>query len=115
MLDNVLYLAICFPLVIVEGRVFTLNRHQHFLALPPMSSLQEMTESSKVIIPWLQVAFLQQAVPMLDSLSFVERYAWYYLSPDQTYDGQNGLPLDTASLYNLNGSATPTGLAYQPY
>ena len=26
-----------------------------------------------------QVAFLQAAVPMLESLSFVERYAWFYL------------------------------------
>ncbi len=62
-----------------------------------------------------QVAFLQQAVPMLNSLSFVERYAWYFLSPDQTYDGQNGLPLDTASLYTSSGSETPTGAAYRPY
>ena len=62
-----------------------------------------------------QVAFLQQAVPMLNSLSFVERYAWYYLSPDQTYDGQNGLPLDTASLYTASGLETPTGAAYRPY
>ncbi|CAK0786607.1 hypothetical protein CVIRNUC_009821 [Coccomyxa viridis] len=61
-----------------------------------------------------QVAFLQQAVPMLNSLSFVERYAWYFLSPDQTYDGQNGLPLDTASLYTSSGSETPTGAAYRP-
>ena len=52
---------------------------------------------------------------MLNSLSFVERYAWYYLSPDQTYDGQNGLPLDTASLYTSSGSETPTGAAYRPY
>ncbi len=50
---------------------------------------------------------------MLNGLSFVERYAWFMLAPDQQYDGQNGLPLDTASLYYTNGSATPTGLAYQ--
>ena len=67
------------------------------------------------IASFLQVAFLQQAVPMLNSLSFVERFAWYYLSPDQTYDGQNGLPLDTASLYTSSGSETPTGAAYRPY
>lgn len=88
---------------------------QHSLALSPVRSQQKLTQRPKVIIPWLQVAFMQQAVPMLDSLSFVERYAWYYLSPDQTYDGQNGLALDTASLYKLDGSANPTGLAYQPY
>lgn len=61
-----------------------------------------------------QVAFLKAATTMLESLSFVERYAWYYLSPDGVYDGQNGLALDTGSLYFQNGSATPTGLAFQP-
>ena len=63
----------------------------------------------------LQVAFMEQAVPMLDALGFVERYAWYFLSPDQAYDGHNGLPLDTASLYLMNGSATPTGHAYSSF
>ena len=63
----------------------------------------------------LQVAFMEQAVPMLDALGFVERYAWYFLSPDQAYDGHNGLPLDTASLYLMNGSATPTGQAYSSF
>lgn len=61
-----------------------------------------------------QVAFLKAATAMLESLSFVERYAWYYLSPDGVYDGQNGLALDTGSLYFQNGSPTPTGLAFQP-
>jgi hypothetical protein len=61
-----------------------------------------------------QVAFLQQATTMLNSLSFVERYAWFFLSPDQTDDGQNGAPLDTGSLYTASGSPTPTGVAYQP-
>ena len=63
----------------------------------------------------LQVAFMEQAVPMLDALGYVERYAWYFLSPDQAYDGHNGLPLDTASLYLMNGSATPTGHAYSSF
>ncbi|CAK0786608.1 hypothetical protein CVIRNUC_009822 [Coccomyxa viridis] len=62
-----------------------------------------------------QVAFMEQAVPMLDALGFVERYAWYFLSPDQAYDGHNGLPLDTTSLYLMNGSATPTGQAYSSF
>ncbi len=61
-----------------------------------------------------QVAFMQQAIPMLDRLSFVERYAWYMLAPDQVYDGSKGQQLDTASLVYLNGSATATGVAYQP-
>lgn len=61
-----------------------------------------------------QVAFMQLAVPMLNSLSFVERYAWYALFPDQIYDGRSGQALNTASLCFSNGSATPTGLAYQP-
>ena len=52
---------------------------------------------------------------MLDALGYVERYAWYFLSPDQAYDGRNGLPLDTASLYLMNGSATPTGHAYSSF
>ena len=61
-----------------------------------------------------QVAFMQQAIPMLDKLGFVERYAWYMLYPDQVHDGEEGQSLNTASLVYLNGSATPTGLAYQP-
>ena len=61
-----------------------------------------------------QVAFMQQAIPMLDRLGFVERYAWYMLAPDQVYDGEKGQALDTASLVYFNGSATPPGLAYQP-
>ena len=61
-----------------------------------------------------QVAFIQQAIPMLDKLGFVERYAWYMLAPDQVYDGERGQPLNTASLVYSNGSATPPGLAYQP-
>lgn len=61
-----------------------------------------------------QAAFLQQAAPMLDKLGFVERYAWYMLAPDQVYNGEKGQALDTASLVYNNGSATPTGLAYQP-
>ena len=61
-----------------------------------------------------QVAFMQQAIPMLDGLSFLERYAWYMLPPDQVYDGNKGQQLNTASLMDFNGSATATGVAYQP-
>lgn len=57
---------------------------------------------------------MQQAIPMLNALNFVERYAWYMLAPDQVYDGEKGQALDTASLVYFNGSATATGIAYQP-
>ena len=78
--------------------------------IPGMAS-----SSMSELLCCLQVAFMEQAVPMLDALGYVERYAWYFLSPDQAYDGHNGLPLDTASLYLMNGSATPTGRAYSSF
>ena len=56
-----------------------------------------------------QVAFLNAVVPLLESLSFVERYAWFTLPHD-------GLPADdTAGLYYVNGTATPTGAAYRVF
>lgn len=57
----------------------------------------------------VQVEFMNKAVPMLDSLSYVERYAWTYLGPDDVYQG------DTESLYNLDGSPTPVGTAYRSF
>ena len=44
---------------------------------------------------------------MLETLSFVERYAWYSLSPWMK-DGS-----DRNSLYYQDGDLTPAGVAYQ--
>ena len=42
----------------------------------------------------LQVAFMEQAVPMLDALGFVECFAWESLSLDHSYDSRDGLLLN---------------------
>ena len=56
-----------------------------------------------------QVAFVNAMVPVLEGLSFVERYAWFGLP-------QDGLTSDdTTGLYYDNGSPTPTGSAYRVF
>jgi hypothetical protein len=57
---------------------------------------------------WKQQAeFASKSVAMLESLPFVERYAWFSLHP-WTEDGR-----DTISLSYQDGSLTPAGLAYK--
>jgi hypothetical protein len=51
-----------------------------------------------------QIAFMQTAIPMLDSLSFVEKHFWYAL----TYDGS----YDNYAVMLGNGSLTPLGQAF---
>jgi Glycosyl hydrolase catalytic core len=55
-----------------------------------------------------QVAFVRQAVPMLESLPFVERYAWFAVPPWM----DSGI-LGTTNLYNEDGTPTPVGVAYR--
>lgn len=52
--------------------------------------------------------FATKSVPMLESLEFVERYAWFALPP-WSYDGTTHSRM---SLYNLDGSPTAVGAAY---
>jgi len=54
-----------------------------------------------------QAEFSAKSVEMLETLPFVERYAWYSLPP-WTKDGS-----DTTTLYNDNGEPTPVGNAYR--
>jgi len=54
-----------------------------------------------------QAKFASKSVAMLESLLFVERYAWFSLHP-WTKDGS-----DTISLYYQDGNLTPAGLAYE--
>jgi hypothetical protein len=56
-----------------------------------------------------QIAFMQQIIPVLEAMPFLERYAWFALPPDQIYSG------DTTSLYNSNGTPTQTGAVYRTY
>jgi Glycosyl hydrolase catalytic core len=52
-----------------------------------------------------QAAFATAATSMLQTLSYVQRYAWFALPVNQSY-GNTGL-------YNSGPVATPVGLAYQ--
>jgi len=54
-----------------------------------------------------QAAFVRHAVPMLESLPFVERYAWFSLPPWSA----DGVPA-TTNLYDERGAPTAVGAAY---
>ena len=54
--------------------------------------------------PDQQAAFVSQSAAMLDSLSYVERYAWFGLVASGAQTG--------TALFQ-NGAATPTGVAYE--
>jgi hypothetical protein len=55
-----------------------------------------------------QAAFARQAVPMLESLPFVERYAWFALPPWWA----DGVPA-TTNLYDEVGTPTAVGAVYR--
>jgi hypothetical protein len=55
-----------------------------------------------------QAAFVRQAVPVLESLPFVERYAWFALPP-WSADGIAA----TTNLYDDGGTPTAVGAAYR--
>ena len=54
-----------------------------------------------------QAKFASSSIEMLETLPFVERYAWFSLSPLMEYGS------DRTSLYDKNGDLTPAGGAYQ--
>lgn len=55
-----------------------------------------------------QAAFVRQALPMLESLPFVERYAWFALPPWAA-----GGVSATTNLYEVSGAPTAVGTAYE--
>ena len=57
-----------------------------------------------------QIAFMKQAIPMLQALPFVERYAWFAMPPNP--DGDDG-SLANASLCDGNGSLNDAGAYYR--
>jgi hypothetical protein len=54
-----------------------------------------------------QAKFASQSIKMLETLPFVERYAWFSLPPWTKYGS------DRTSLYDQDGELTPAGIAYQ--
>jgi hypothetical protein len=50
--------------------------------------------------------FMEQVLPMLDRLDFVERYAWFPAKP-------TSIPLGTSALHNADGSLTRLGECYR--
>lgn len=77
-----------------------------------------LTEFSGSTGPWLEIVdppvtreknaeFIRKALPMLESLPFLERYAWFELK-------WNAKPWATVALVNpKNGKLTPAGKAYR--
>jgi hypothetical protein len=55
----------------------------------------------------LQADFAAKSVKLLETLGFVERYAWYSLPP-KTKDIR-----ERTALYDENGDPTPVGIAYR--
>ncbi len=64
----------------------------------------------RVVVPPYpaQAEFVRQALPMLESLPFVERYAWFALPPWSS----GGVPA-TTNLYEDSGAPTAVGEAYR--
>ena len=56
-----------------------------------------------------QLAFMSAAVPALEAVTYLERFAWYALFPDQMYSN------NTAALYDNSGSPTPAGTLYATF
>ena len=54
-----------------------------------------------------QAEFALKSIEMLETLPFVERYAWFCLPPWMKYGS------DRTSLYSQDGHLTPAGIAYQ--
>ena len=59
-----------------------------------------------------QLAFMQRAVPMLEALPYVERYAWFALPPYRKGDGG---ALTKANLCDRDGRLNPCGITYQHF
>lgn len=56
-----------------------------------------------------QRAFMSAAIPALEALPYLERFAWYSLFPDQIFSN------NTAALYDDDGSPTPVGTLYATF
>lgn len=56
--------------------------------------------------PETVLRFMEQALPRLEKLDFVERYAWFPAKP-------TSIPLGTSALHNLDGSLTRLGECYR--
>ena len=54
-----------------------------------------------------QAQFASQSIEMLETLPFLERYAWFSLPPWTKFGS------DRTSLYDQDGGLTPAGIAYQ--
>ena len=52
--------------------------------------------------------FMEKALPALEKLDFVERYAWYPAKPDNR-------ALGTSALFDGEGSLTPLGEFYRDF
>jgi hypothetical protein len=56
--------------------------------------------------PEAVMRFMENVLPMLDKLDFVERYAWFPAKP-------SNVPLGTSALFNDQGELTPLGEIYR--
>ncbi|MDX6765323.1 MAG: glycosyl hydrolase [Candidatus Methylacidiphilales bacterium] len=56
--------------------------------------------------PETVLRFMEQVLPMLDKLDFVERYAWF---PAKT----TSIPLYSSALFDADGNLTPLGQCYR--
>ena len=57
-----------------------------------------------------QIAFMKEAVPMLESLPYVERYSWFALPPNPKGDGGT---LVNSNLSDKSGSLNAAGTLYR--
>ncbi len=58
--------------------------------------------------PAAVLKFMEQALPALEKLDFVERYAWYPAKPDNRH-------LGTCALFDADGGLTPLGEFYRDF
>lgn len=56
--------------------------------------------------PEVVLRFMDDVLPMLDDLDFLERYAWFPAMPDR-------VPLATSALFDAEGTLTPLGERYR--
>jgi hypothetical protein len=56
--------------------------------------------------PETVLRFMEQVLPMLDKLDFLERYAWFPAKP-------TSIPLCSSALFNAEGALTPLGECYR--
>jgi hypothetical protein len=98
----------------IDGSVNTLKNFlqavHHKFQLPVwLTEYSLIRWSNPPVYPsWEQQAkFVAKSIEMLETLPFVERYAWFSLPPWTKYGS------DRTSLYFQDGNLTPAGVAYQ--